>query len=158
MPQGDKMIHRDMFGGVIVDADAGVEAVVRRNVDADDRHIHGLELAGFIRFDVEGAHHNGIGVAADRQVGEEVPAFVGVRHGEYGDVVPCRVEDGIKTGVDTRIEPGNDGFAQQQCDAERLPRLQCCSGSGNAVVEFFRGGHDALACFRQNEVGLGEGA
>ena len=72
MPQSDQMVHGDVFGGMVVDAHACVESVVRWDVDADDRHVHGLELPGLIGFDVEGAHHDGVRVAQYRQIGEEL--------------------------------------------------------------------------------------
>lgn len=66
----------------------------------------------------------------DRQVGENCRRSSALRHGEYGDVVPCRVESGIKTGVDTRIEPGDDGLAQQQCDPNNCPDFSAAAADG----------------------------
>ena len=132
-------------GGVIVNAHACVEPIGGGNVDADNRHVHMLQSLHFSRLNVEGADNHRIRIASHGQIRKEVMALGGVAHGVGHSVVAGGAQRRVKAGEDVCIEPGGDGLAGQQRNAERLAGLQCGGRARDGVVELFGRGHHSVS-------------
>ena len=158
MPQRDEVFDGRAGGGTIINAYAGVEPVRGGDVNADDRHMHMLEALHLGRLDVERADDYRICIAAHGQVRKEIVTLFGVAHGVGHGVIAGRAQHRVEPCKDVRIEPGGDGLAGQQRDAERLAGLQRGGRSGNGVVELLGGGHYLVAGFGEHQVRLGERA
>ena len=158
MPQRDEVFDGRAGGGTIINAYAGVEPVRGGDVNADDRHMHMLEALHLGRLDVERADDYRICIAAHGQVRKEIVTLFGVAHGVGHGVIASRAQHRVEPCKDVRIEPGGDGLAGQQCDAERLAGLQRGGRSGDGIIELFGGGHYFVTSFREYQVGLGEGS
>ena len=80
---------------LVVDAHGRAETALFRQtrVDADDRHIDGLELIDLVGVDIEGNDDYRVDVAAHRQHVEEFTTFLDARHLVDGNVVSLVVED-----------------------------------------------------------------
>ena len=132
-------------GGVIINAHACVEPIGGGDVDADNRHVHMLQSLHLSRFDVEGADNHRIRIASHGQIRKEVMALGGVAHGGGHSVVAGGAQRRVKAGEDVCIEPGGDGLAGQQRNAERLAGLQCGGRARDGVVELFGRGHHSVS-------------
>ena len=130
VPQIDQMLCGGEHAILVVDGDGGVEAVLRRRIDANNRYVDALELLDFLRIHAERCHEYCVHVAADRQIREEVAAvFGGVDVLEQRYVIPGIMHDGFDSSEHFRIEPASDLFIHQHRHTVRLTRFQRCRGT-----------------------------
>ena len=97
VPQIDQMLGGGEHAVLIVDGDGGVEAALRRRIDADDRHVDAFELLDFLRIHAERRYEYGSGVDMLEQ--------------RY--VIPGIMHDGFDSSEHFRIEPASDLFIHQ---------------------------------------------
>ena len=130
VPQIDQMLGGGEHAVLIVDGDGGVEAALRRRIDADDRHVDAFELLDFLRIHAERRYEYGVHVAADGQIREEFLAILGrVDMLEQRYVIPGIMHDGFDSSEHFRIEPASDLFIHQHRHTVRLTRFQRCRGT-----------------------------
>ena len=84
---------------LVVDAHGRAETALfwQARVNADDRHVDGLELIDLIGVDVEGNDDHRVDIAAYWQHVEELAALLDARHLVDGDVVACIMEDLVES-------------------------------------------------------------
>ena len=136
MPQGMQVIDGHAHALGVVYGHGGVEPLVVRHVDADQRHAHALQVGDLLHGYVERGHDHRVDIAAQGQLVEERHALFGVRNAVEGHVVAMGLQHLGQPLVQIGVEPGGDRLAGEHSDTERVLRFQRGGGPGDGEVEF----------------------
>lgn len=121
--------------------------------------MNALQLLDLVRIDSERGHENGIDIAANRQVGEELMTVCGgIDVLEQRDVIAGRMHHRFDARERLRIEPAGDLLIHQHRHTVGLSGLQGGGGAGDVEIELIGHIQHLAVGLRRDEFRAGEGA